>query len=83
MRLAFSDFSSNLAQWQSLGRALQVAEENYALQQDDYALGRASNLDVLSALAQVQNFRRRAVLAEMQARASLVRLHVAAGEVAP
>lgn len=83
VRLAFSDFSSSLAQWQSLGRALQVAEENYALQQDDYALGRASNLDVLSALAQVQNFRRRAVLAEMQARASLVRLHVAAGEVAP
>ena len=83
VRQAYVDFSSNLAQWQSLGRALGVAEENYKLQQEDYGLGRASNLDVLNALAQIQNFRRRAVLAEMQARASLVRLHVAAGENVP
>jgi outer membrane protein TolC len=63
--------------------ALEVGRENFEVQNRDYELGRASQLDALTALAQWQRLERRAAAADVQARASLVRLHVAAGGAAP
>ncbi len=60
-----------------------MARVSYQEQKWDYELGRANQLDELAALAQVQRLMRRAVATDMQARVSLIRLHVAAGEVAP
>lgn len=83
VRNAYIAFTTTAAQRGRLDEASQSAAENYEVQKKDYELGRASQLDTLNALAQLQRLRRRQVAAEMAARASLVRLHVAAGEVAP
>ncbi len=79
VRAAYTDLVSALAQWAALHDAATVADENVGLQREDYEQGRAANLDVLSALVQQHDLQRRAAQAEMQARAALVRLHVAAG----
>lgn len=83
VRSAYIAFMAAAGQRARLREALEVATENYEVQKRDYELGRASQLDALNALAQVQRLQRREVAAEMQARASLVRLHVAAGEGTP
>lgn len=83
VRHAYLSFLSTVAQRARLQEALDVARISYQEQKRDYELGRANQLDELAALAQVQRLMRRAVATDMQARVSLVRLHVAAGEVAP
>ncbi|MFH0909447.1 MAG: TolC family protein [bacterium] len=83
VRNAYIAFTTAVAQRGRLDEAESSAAENYEVQKKDYELGRASQLDTLNALAQLQRLRRRQVAAEVAARASLVRLHVAAGEVAP
>jgi outer membrane protein TolC len=83
VRSAFDAFIVSASQRERLNEARELARENYELQQRDYEGGRASQLDALTALAQWQNLERRASAAEVQTRANLVRLHVAAGEVAP
>jgi len=83
VRTAYVSFMAAAGQRSRLREAMSVAEENYHVQKRDYELGRASQLDSLSALAQLYRLQRREVAAEMQARASLVRLHVAAGEAQP
>ena len=83
VRLALRAALGGLAQWSALRDALAVAEESRALQQKEYELGRAGNIDVLSALAQVHALRRREAVLSMQVRAALVRLQVAAGSGLP
>jgi outer membrane protein TolC len=83
VRLAYRDVLSALGQWAALQDAIRVTRENHETQQRDYELGRASNLDVLQALIQLYNLRRREAQLAMQARAAMVRLHVAAGGEAP
>lgn len=83
VRNAFLSFMSTAAQRARLQEALTVSKSSYEEQKRDYELGRANQLDALAALAQVQRLARRAVAAEIQARVNLIRLHVAAGEVAP
>lgn len=83
VRSAYISFMAAAGQRARLREALDIARENYTVQKRDYELGRASQLESFSALAQLLRLKRSEVAAEMQARASLVRLHVAAGEVAP
>lgn len=83
VRSAFSSYEATIAQLESLKEAQQLAHENYELQKKDYALGRSSQLDSLDALAQWQRIERREASADLQAHASLVQLHVAAGQVLP
>lgn len=83
VRTAYTAFRSAAAQRSSVDEARAVARENYDVQKRDYEMGRASQLDALTALAQWQRLERRASAADVQARASLVRLHVAAGGPAP
>lgn len=81
VRVAYNNFISAAAQFARLNEATEVSTKNYETQKTDYDLGRTSNLDVLAALTTLQDLRRREVGAEMQARASYVQLHVAAGKV--
>lgn len=83
VRSAFTAYETSVAQAERLKEARDLARENYEVQKRDYELGRASQLDALTALAQWQRIERREALAEVQAHASLVRLHVAAGQVEP
>jgi outer membrane protein TolC len=83
VRSAYLAFVSTAAQKARLQEGVAVATASYEEQQRDFELGRASQLDALSALAQVQRLARRALAADIRARVSLVQLHVAAGEGAP
>ena len=83
VRLALLDARAGLAQWVALREAIRVTEESWKQQQQDYEMGRASNLDVMTALIQLHNLRQRGAVLEMQVRARLVRLQVEAGNVAP
>lgn len=83
VRLALREALGGLAQWSALRQAVDVTEASWQQQQQDYDLGRATNLDVLAALSQLHALRRREVVLTMQVRAALVRLQVAAGSGAP
>ncbi|MFO1524042.1 MAG: TolC family protein [Kiritimatiellia bacterium] len=53
VRLALLDARAGLAQWVALREAIRVTEESWRQQQQDYEMGRASNLDVMTALIQL------------------------------
>jgi outer membrane protein len=81
IRTAYVRFTAATAQLFRLREADAAAVENYRVQQEDYRIGRASNLDVLSALTQLQQVRRQLVAVDVEARAALAELQVAAGIV--
>ena len=83
VRTSYLTFVSTAAQKVRLQEAVEVGRSSYQEQKRDYELGRASQLDALSALAQVQRLARRASAADLLARVSLIQLHVAAGETTP
>jgi outer membrane protein len=83
VRLALRETLGGLTQWSALQAALAVAEESWQQQQRDYELGRAGNIDVQVALAQLHSVRRREAVLAMRVRAALVRLQVAAGSGLP
>lgn len=66
-----------------LREAAMLAGENYRVQQEDYLLGRSTQLDALSALAQWQELRRREATADAAARVAYAALKVAAGVPIP
>lgn len=81
VRLAYSNFTTTAAQLIRLSEADQIATQNLEAQEEDYRLGRTSNLDVLNALIRRQEVRRRFAVANFQTRANLNALHIAAGEL--
>jgi len=81
VRLAYSNFTTTASHLIRLREADRIATESLAAQEEDYKLGRTSNLDVLNALIRRQEVRRRFAVANFQTRANLNALHVAAGEV--
>lgn len=83
VRTAYNDFIAASAQWLRLEEACKISSQNYDLQQQDYRLGISNNLDVLTALRQMEEARRQRYDAEMQMRTNLIRLHVAAGDFSP
>lgn len=83
VRLALRDVQGSLSQWVALQRAISITDENWRQQQQEYEMGRSSNLDVMVALTQMHGLRRREVVQAMQVRAALIRLQVAAGKIEP
>jgi outer membrane protein len=81
VRTAYINFIASAAQFIRLGESTRITKESYQVQRRDYELGRASNLDVLIALANYQEAERRLAGSEMQARANLAQLEVASGTV--
>ncbi|MDR2463285.1 MAG: TolC family protein, partial [Verrucomicrobiales bacterium] len=81
VRLAYHNFISSADRYLKLSAASASAEQNYQAQQYDYELGRSSNLDVLLALTNWHQLRRRLLATEIQARTSLINLEVAAGSL--
>ena len=83
VRTTYNDFIASSAKWVRLEESCKISSENYDLQQEDYRRGVSSNLDVLTALRQMHEARRARHDSEMEMRANLVRLHVAAGKEKP
>lgn len=83
VRTAYVTFIAFAAQYVELQKAEQTAADNYQTQKRDYSLGRAGNLDVLTALIQWTDNQRRRSGMEYQAKAALVSLVTAAGQVGP
>ncbi|MDD2706609.1 MAG: TolC family protein [Verrucomicrobiae bacterium] len=81
VRVAYNNFISSSVQYVRLREATAIAAKNYEVQQQDYRIGAASNLDVLEALKQKYLMERSLLDAEMAARADLIGLHVAAGVI--
>jgi len=79
VRVAYNNFTSAAAQAVRLRTAEATARASYQAQQEDYSLGRASNLDVLTSLLRWKELARRRIAAESQTHATLVALQVAAG----
>jgi len=70
----------NLAQTEAYGRAVELAQRNYGVQQGEYRLGLINNLQVLDVLTTLQNLKIRKIQAEAAARLSHIRLLAATGE---
>jgi len=81
VRTAYSNFLASAAQMARLQEAEKVADENCRVQTEDYKLGVASNLDVLDAMKQLYDTRRRLLGMDMDTRVDLIRLHVSAGMI--
>lgn len=89
-READLEVNNRITIWQTAQRqvallqeAATFAEDNYKAQDEDYQMGRSSQLDVLTALAQWQTLRRRASTADAVARVAYAALKVAAGVPVP
>jgi outer membrane protein len=79
VRVAYNNFTSAAGQAVRLRAAEETARASYDAQKEDYTLGRASNLDVLTALLRWKEIIRRRIAAESQTHTTLVALQVAAG----
>jgi outer membrane protein TolC len=79
VRLAYNNFISSADRYLKLNLAETTAAQNYQAQKRDYELGRSNNLDVLLALTNWQQLRRRLLSTEVQTRSNLIALQVAAG----
>jgi outer membrane protein len=55
---SYSKAASALARTEALKKALQAAEQNFTLQQEDYKLSLVNNLDVLTAILSLEDVRR-------------------------
>jgi len=89
-READLEVNNRITLWESAVRqvtllrdAAKLAEDNYKVQQEDYLLGRSTQLDTLTALAQWQELRRREATADAAARVAYAALKVAAGVPVP
>jgi outer membrane protein len=79
VRQSYNNFISSARQYLKLQEAVDTSRKNYEAQKEDYLLGRASNLDSLTALVRYNSLRRRLAGLEFQTRSNLVALQVAAG----
>ena len=83
VRTEYNNFVAAIARVVCLKESFEVFTENFNVQSRDYKLGIVSNLDVLGALKIQHEARRQLLDAETDARVSMVRLHVAAGQRRP
>jgi outer membrane protein len=80
VRTAYEDFTRSRAQSLAYGKAVDLAEKNYAAQKGDYRVGLINNLQLLQVLTDMQNLRRQALDAESGVKLNDVRLRIAMGE---
>lgn len=79
VRSAHQDLGSALRRAEALDKAAALAEKNARAQQEDYKNGLVTNLEVLGALAALQEARLKLDRARLDAALALARLEVAAG----
>jgi len=80
---AYSDYDTSLRRKAALTKALAAAERNYALQKEDYARNLVNNLDVLTALEDLQSSRRALITTTNETRRSYWRLKLSTGDITP
>ena len=80
IRDAYADCEGALARVRALAKALEAIEESYQLQAEEYRRSLVSNLEVLSALKDLQDARRDLIHARFEALRLWWRLRAAAGE---
>lgn len=81
VRIAYSNYSALAAEVRSLRSLFDATVKSYESQRKEYDLGVVTNLDVLQAIRDGQNARRRLLDAETGMRVSVARLEVAAGGI--
>ncbi len=79
VRTAFVNFNALVAQLVELREAERLALENLKVQEEDYRLGRVTNLDVLDALRRKLDLQRQKISVETEALIEFEKLHAAAG----
>lgn len=79
LRTAWARYTADFAQVAALRTAVDLADKTYQQQKDDYRLGLANNLDVLTALASLQEVQRALDGARYLVLADRARLEAAAG----
>lgn len=81
VRVSYSNFMSYVLQIADLQALEKAADENSTTQKKDYTRGVSAQIDVLSALGQLEDARYRLVNLEMTARLEVIRLAVMSGMV--
>lgn len=76
----YAEHQAGLAQTQTLGKAVDAADESYRFQLEDYRRNLVSHLDVLEALQNLQDIRRSYIQAHYEALRTHWRLRTATGE---
>jgi len=80
VRTAFDDLTLSQTQVQAYGKAVDLANRNYAVQQKEYRLGLINNLELLQLLADLQTVKQQAAVADAAARLNDILLRVSMGE---
>lgn len=80
IRQTYAQLGSAVDRTEALRQALAAAEENYRLQQEDYRLSLVNNLDVLTALEQLQEARRQWITARYETWRLYYQLRAATGQ---
>jgi outer membrane protein len=80
VRTAYDDVQHASSEVQAYDKAVQLAEENYKVQQKEYRQGVISNLDLLQLLTNMQNVREQWLVSRSTARLDDVLLRIAMGE---
>ena len=81
IRVAYQKYLSAISERESLENLLLSAKNNLASQQNDYALGVVTNLEVLQAIRQVQDAKRRLLQVEAERAIDRIQLKAAAGDI--
>lgn len=81
IRTAHAQLIASRAREKALATLVADAEKSYEFQRADYKLGVVTNLDVLQAIRQVEDSKRRLVAAEVESHINAIRLAVASGDL--
>lgn len=80
VEVAHENLRYSAAQAQSYAKAVELAQQNYKVQLEEYRLGLINNLQVLQVLTDLQNLKIRRLRAEASTRVHDVKLRVATGQ---
>jgi outer membrane protein len=80
VEIAHQNLLYTAAQGASYGKAVELAQKNYQLQQREYRLGLINNLQVLDVLTDLQNVQIQKLRSDASLRANDIRLRVAMGQ---
>lgn len=79
VRVAYANFEQSRSEKSQLKKLVATTQKNYESQKKDYSLGVVTNLEVLQAIQQLQNAKRRLLKASIDEQVNRVKLLVAAG----
>jgi outer membrane protein len=78
--VALQNLQYGLRRSASYSSAVELAEKNYKIQEEEYRLGLIKNLDVLQTLTQLQDLRTQLLRAQAATQRNAIQLRVATGE---